>query len=185
MANIKVAGNLYYELDGQLMEIKRQLRQPSGYPFDPSILKSHLQVAVEGRFSQASTSFRYDKRKDGWELLENTSRRLTTASINGISFLKENESSINGEEMVRRARMELDANYGQEDAEWLLEHQKEIPVELQNFYLPFPGTIWRGASGGRLVPYLDRDDVQWVLNFRWLGRVWNSRGRLVVPRKPA
>ena len=49
MANI-VAGELYYELDGQLLEIKRQLRQPNGYPFNPFQLKLHLQAAIEGRF---------------------------------------------------------------------------------------------------------------------------------------
>lgn len=46
----KVAGDLYYELDGQLSEIKRQLRQPNGYPFDPYQLKAHLQAGIEGRF---------------------------------------------------------------------------------------------------------------------------------------
>lgn len=47
---IQVAGEQYYDLDGQLLEIKRQLRQPAGYPFDPTQLKIALQNAVEGRF---------------------------------------------------------------------------------------------------------------------------------------
>lgn len=51
MANVKVAGDLYYELDGQLLEIKRQLRQPSGYPFNPLELKLHLQRGIEGWFA--------------------------------------------------------------------------------------------------------------------------------------
>jgi hypothetical protein len=49
MANI-VAGETYYELDGQLSEIKRQLRQQNGYPFSTEQLRAHLQAAVEGRF---------------------------------------------------------------------------------------------------------------------------------------
>ena len=50
----KVAGELYYELDGQLLEIKRQLRQLNGYPFDPNLLKVALQSAIEGIFGDAN-----------------------------------------------------------------------------------------------------------------------------------
>lgn len=49
---IQVAGEQYYDLDGQLAEIKRQLRQPSGYPFDPNQLKVALQDAIEGKFPE-------------------------------------------------------------------------------------------------------------------------------------
>ncbi len=45
-----VAGDQYYVLDGQLHEIKRQLRQLSGYPFDPERLKMALQNIIEGKF---------------------------------------------------------------------------------------------------------------------------------------
>lgn len=46
----QVNGDLYVELDGKLVEIKRQMRQPGGYPFDPEKLNKFLQRAVEGRF---------------------------------------------------------------------------------------------------------------------------------------
>lgn len=45
-----VTGEMYYDIDGQLAEIKRQLRQPNGYPFNPDLLKIALQNAIEGRF---------------------------------------------------------------------------------------------------------------------------------------
>jgi len=44
----KVAGDLYVDIDGQIGEIKRQLRQKEGYPFDPMQLVEHLQAAIEG-----------------------------------------------------------------------------------------------------------------------------------------
>lgn len=47
---IQITGDLYVGLDGKLAEIKRQMRQPGGYPFDPQILNRFLQRAVEGRF---------------------------------------------------------------------------------------------------------------------------------------
>lgn len=46
----KVAGDLYTDLDGQMLEIKRQLRQKEGYPFNPMLLVDHLQAAIEGNF---------------------------------------------------------------------------------------------------------------------------------------
>ena len=47
---VKVAGELYFNIDGQLAEIKRQLRQPNGYPFDPIQLQKFLQRTIEGKF---------------------------------------------------------------------------------------------------------------------------------------
>lgn len=44
----QVAGDLYVGIDGQLREIKRQLRQKGGYPYDPMKLVGHLQAAIEG-----------------------------------------------------------------------------------------------------------------------------------------
>ncbi|MBI2627098.1 MAG: hypothetical protein HYW77_02530 [Parcubacteria group bacterium] len=182
MANIMVAGDLYQELDGQLWEIKRQMRQPSGYPFDPFQLKVHLQFAIEGRFGPIVATFKRDMRKEGWTLLESVPHRIFSA-VDGISFLKEGETYVNGEEMVLRARREFNANYGQEDAEWLLENQSKISKELRKYYLVFPGTIWQGSDGRWYVPYLHWRVGGWVLRFYRLGRAWHSRDRLVVPRK--
>lgn len=52
MAGYPVSGDLYWELDGKLWEIKRQLRQPSGYPFDPGKLNDALQWVIEGKFME-------------------------------------------------------------------------------------------------------------------------------------
>ena len=46
----QVAGETYFDIDGQLHEIKRQLRQTSGYPFDPTELQKSLQRVIEGKF---------------------------------------------------------------------------------------------------------------------------------------
>lgn len=47
-----VAGDVYFSLDGKLMEIKRQLRLPSGYPHDLNALELALQRISEGNFEQ-------------------------------------------------------------------------------------------------------------------------------------
>jgi hypothetical protein len=51
-----VKGELYEELDGQLLEIKRQLRQPNGYPYNPMQLRRALQDVIEGRFGSSSVA---------------------------------------------------------------------------------------------------------------------------------
>ena len=185
MAKQIVAGELYEGLTGQIFEIGRQLRQPNGYPFDPIKLKRHLQDAIEGKFDGVSTPvFVNDKTKNGWTLLENTPRRITSVSgLEFISFLKQKENSINGEEMIRRARVELDANYGQEDAEWLLKHQDKIPAEFRKYNIVFTGTIWQLGVGRCLVSYLGWGGEGWSLHFYWLGSAWYSRDRLVRPCK--
>ncbi|MBU2109724.1 hypothetical protein KKB71_02085, partial [Patescibacteria group bacterium] len=57
----KVTGEMYYDLDGQLAEIKRQLRQREGYPYDLEDLRDHLQEAIEGKFN----SVRQWRERDG------------------------------------------------------------------------------------------------------------------------
>lgn len=52
----QVSPAMYYELDGQLSEIKRQIRQPAGYPFDANELKDALQSIIEGRFKARNTN---------------------------------------------------------------------------------------------------------------------------------
>jgi hypothetical protein len=41
---------LYYILDGQMAKIKSQIRQASGYPYDPEALKLRLEDLINGRF---------------------------------------------------------------------------------------------------------------------------------------
>lgn len=182
----QVSQAMYFDLDGQLLEIKRQLRQTNGYPFDPKKLRTHLQAAIEGRWNGTAVTghFSRDMREEDWELLENVSRVTNSvAALKLVPFLKPDENYVNGEEMVRRARMELASNFGQEDAEWLLEHQAEIPDEWRKFYLVFTGTVWRGSRGHRGVAYLYWDGGRWFLHFHWLDLDWHSIGRLLRLRK--
>jgi hypothetical protein len=124
--------------------------------------------------------FTYDRRKDGWELVEDVgfAPPFDISKMELVSFLKNGENYINGEEMVRRGRTELKVNLGQRHAEYLLEHQNEIPKEFRKFYPVFTGTIWRCPDGNRRVACLYWDGRQWVLSFRWLGDDWRSYARL-------
>ena len=128
-----------------------------------------------------SGNFKYDRRKDGWTLLENQPCRIG-GQITAVPFLKTGESLVKSNVMIARAVV-LDANYGQGDAEWLLEHQDMISVKLRNLYLIFPATKWQVLGSNRLVPHLYWFSNRWCLDFRWLGDGFGGGDRLVRPRK--
>ena len=158
------------EFEGPLGELVQQCKSNRGR-FDE--FKLWLKKVVTGTFKR-------DMRKEGWTLLENAPRRISSI-IDAVPFLK-NKNSVKGDLMATRA-VELDANYGQEDAEWLLEHQDMIPVKLRSYYLVFPATKWRDLDGDRFVPFLYWHGGRWVLRFFWLDDVFRSDDRLVRPRK--
>ena len=133
MALTRVAGDLYVDIDGQLMEIKRQLRQKEGYPYDPMQLVEHLQAAIEGnlvnRHGQPFSSGGkmivgepkiipidrtqpFDPVKSlgqGWTIDEQDERSLALnqvdlANVRLEYMLKKDESWIKGEEKLKRLK---------------------------------------------------------------------------------
>ncbi len=153
-----------------LIEHQEELRDLLHQAFTPGEVEDSI-----------SPSFSYDKRKDGWELVEDVGLEPTIApnKLQLVSFLKEGESSIGFKELIRRAREELHANLGQSHAEYLLEHQKEIPKDFRKHYLVFSGTIWCGRDGVRYVPYLYWYGRHWNLLFRWLYYDFDGYSRLL------
>lgn len=128
------------------------------------------------------SDFVYDKRKDGWKLVEGGEPLVIPASgelkFELVEILKPDETSVNDEEMRRRA-VAKNANLGQHEAELLEHNQDAIPEDWRNFILLFPKTLWRDPSGGLRMPCLCRSGGRWVLNFYWLRRVVSSFYRLV------
>lgn len=186
MAATTVTGDLYREIDGKLEEVKRQLRQKGGYPFDPLKLQKGLQALIEGRFPGDLTSvFSRDMTTEGWKLVEDV-EKLQIGELLKLEFasiLKQGENSISGNEMMRRAK-ELGCNLGQLDAEYLLAHPGRIPVRPEGVYwILFPGTVWRSRGGDLNVPCLHWAGVRWRLSFTWLGRGWSSLDGFLRPCK--
>ena len=93
-----------------------------------------------------------------------------------VPFLKEGESSVSGDVMVGRAK-ELNANLGQEDCTFILDHQAEIPQELRGkVCLVF--TAWRDPSVPQGVAYLSWGGTRRYQYWSWRGG-WHGAGRLV------
>ncbi len=137
----------------------------------------------ENPWKKIAPNLRHDKRREEWELLEHVARTIASAvAIEPVPFLCDGEGSILGYDMLGRARYDtllIGTNLGQEDAEFLLEHQREIPAELRQFILVFPGTVWRRPGGNLYVPCLRWLGGRWRLNWDWLEYRWHSHCRLL------
>ena len=98
-----------------------------------------------------------------------------------ISFVKDNQSYIDAGQMIDRAR-ELNANVGQKEAEYFLEHQDEIPEDWRKWYIVFPEWYTRNYAGDELVGYLCWDSSQWIKCLNWLDGALSNSIRLPIKK---
>lgn len=94
-----------------------------------------------------------------------------------VPFLKEGESCVSCDAMVERAK-ELNANLGQDDGEFILKNQEEIPQEFRKkFYLVF--TAWRNPSNPQGFACLAWGDGRGYQGWLCPDDDWGAGGRLV------
>ncbi len=81
-----------------------------------------------------------------------------------LNFLKGGEKRIIGHEMVKRA-VEMNAHLGEDDGQYLLDHQQDIPEAFRGkVYFVFTG--WFRFNGRSLIYCVYWDGGRWI-------RVWN------------
>ena len=170
----QVTGDQYEELDGKLFEIKRQMRQKSGYPYDPRKLSILLQRAIEGVFDSAiriDRSRLFDPKKSpvfgpGWTIVEEDARSLAIHEVADLRSLLpthltrsgvEEEIGIDNAVGLSRLgkktenKIRLDVKF----FEFFLEKKSVLPEDWQEFTLFFPGTIFKSPENGlRYIPVL-------------------------------
>ncbi len=95
-----------------------------------------------------------------------------------VHILKEGETWITGEEMLKRARLSGDC-LCQSYAYAMLRKYWEIPKEWQNLRLIFPNTIWADPKGKKYVPGIDCIDGIWYMHFEDVEAGYNQNSRLV------
>ncbi len=150
-----------------------------GWTQDAAGLREALSVLAAGG---GIGSLRNDKSLDGWELVRDVTEpeSVSADSIEMAPFAEGIEDLI-GEPMVELIMGTPDL-LGQRHAEYLLDHQEQIPEEFQRYSLVFPGTIWRSQDQNHQVPCLTCRQGVWDLIFGILEGGFDSRDRIAQVR---
>ncbi|MBI3589536.1 MAG: hypothetical protein HY093_03975 [Candidatus Liptonbacteria bacterium] len=207
MAGVTVAGDLYRELDGQFLEIKRQIRQPGGYPFDPLQLRNGLQALIEGRFGEPSDFFLNTNEpsipipalprlslaeiqtKFPWvKSIERDTSPTEAGTLNLATILRPDENQVAGAEYERRIAPNFNSLYGLQQGLWLVDHQDEHPAFkalLGKIYINLSGLVVVSGGGLRGVFYLGRGGKRWGVSWHWLSLGFLRHGRLARSGKSA
>jgi len=132
------------------------------------------------------TDFLYDMRKKGWKLAGNIfeEKPLHPLELKLVFFLRFYEQrGLSNKKLIARAKR-MEADLGQRQAEYFLEHQEDIPSKWRKFDLLFPGTVWQRRSGDFCFPFLrwgsfrSREE-QWELHFAYLSGSSGPNARLL------
>jgi hypothetical protein len=195
MAHIGVAGDLYIEIDGQLHEIKRQLRQKEGYPYDPCELKAALQTLIEGKFPAQQEVFPVTVNYGlTVEKLVNAGKYdWSNSDINAKNFPSDRKDAAEvAIELVHFGRsMESDEVLEELDKQGLrpatlaelLAFGVKYPEKQREFPIVALGSVWRGRNGFRSVACLCGYTDARSLSLRWLGSLWSADFRFAAVRK--
>ncbi len=124
----------------------------------------------------------------GWSIEEQDSNALALTEIDLSKIeltltLKEGESSVNGEENLRRLKNTGNIRLDAKVFETLRQNKKMIPESWKGKYVYFHGTVLRNPRGHRCVLYLYRNDGKWYWNYDWLDNDWNGRSPSAVLAK--
>ncbi len=98
-----------------------------------------------------------------------------------LCFLRGEETSVVGYTMVDRAK-EMNAHLGQDDGEYILKHQDEIPASLRG-KVGFVFTDWRRPVNPGDVCYVYWDGDRWVRYWHWLDDDYWDGGDRFLRRK--
>src|SRR3989338_6445686 len=118
----------------------------------------------------------------GWTIEEEDKRSLALTDVDFDEIrlettLKKSDTSINGEEKLKRlekaGHIRLDAKVFQT----LWKDKTLIPEswkKMDGYTIYFNGTILRSPSGDRCVLYLFWLDGEWRWRYNWLGLAWDG-----------
>ncbi len=155
---------------------------------DPDALEDALRAALLASPApgptRISAQLKHDKSAEGWKLLEDVTEpaRVSRETIEAGPFPRVDEGLLLGDEMVALVQ-EIESKLGQRHAEYLLEHQEQIPEEFQRYSLVFPGTVWLGRDENHHVPCLVwTRRGEWELQFGILEAGVDSNDYLVRAR---
>ena len=115
---------------------------------------------------------------EDWEIVEDVPAPDGPFEIRLDKLLRDDESRLDGEAGLKRAR-EMGDLVGESHTELILEQRDAIPTEYRAFGLIIAGTVRRDPSGYRCFLYLYWDGDRWHSYWSWLGYDFDSYSRVV------
>ena len=145
-----------------------------------NILNSAFQSAVSIKKIKPPDQFKYNKIEQKWTLIENVKEQeiLPPDQLNLTTPFIDQEKCIFGRELIKRAA-NTKCNFSQYQAEYLLDHQEQIPMDWRPYCIIFPGTIWADSANRKNVPYIVYKRTGWELSYYWVESPFASASRLL------
>ena len=200
---VKVAGEKYESITGQLFEIGRQLRQPNGYPFDPMQLKDFLQLAIEGKFNGVSAPVAMPEQivlsvdyscslekmiaagQYDWTNSDITAKRFPVQGVGIVQYeakLFHFDRSTASQDNVDAIKADDPANpWEPGKIEHLLSFGEKYPEEQRKYPIVALGSV-ASVYGFRFVPCLGRSVAERGLRLDWWYYDWDGRCRFLAVR---
>ncbi len=185
---------LYFEIDSQMQELKRQLCQRTGYPHNLKELKNALQIIIDGKFVNADCfPVNVDFGSTLNEVIAAGNFGWVNTDINGKNFPTEGSGQLE----MRMQLMHFGRRIKSDEVALALEVQCLRPAilhELLAFAAAYPGNQWAfpivalGSAwqyrGGRWnVPLLEFELDKRCLSLEWLGLTWPETCRFAAVPK--
>lgn len=98
------------------------------------------------------------------------------SKLKWILLLRRGEYNIKGDTLYKRAT-KFKGNLGLVDGQYILDHQDQIPVEMQDKPIILPGTILRDSIRELYIPYLYFFGSRWHLCFSGVRFGWDGTAR--------
>lgn len=106
--------------------------------------------------------------KGGFRILEDavTAKQFKIADLEYLSFSQGDEEYISSVDLINLA-IKLEANFSLYDGVYIVEHQADIPVEVQSCCIMLTDTIVcdTASDGSAYIPYLRVIDDKWDIAF--------------------
>src|SRR3989344_103272 len=137
-----------------------------------------LRRVMEGTLNPDAVATAFQQIAEGTQDMLPTEMTVGNRTYKILGFLRGDEKSVIDHTMVERAK-EMNANLGEDDGQFLLDNQQDIPVALGGGKVVFVFTDWHEPYDPSLVDCVRWRGGRWVQYWRWLDYGWGGHGRVL------
>lgn len=115
----------------------------------------------------------------GFRIIEDVDQSsFNIAQLKFRSFMKDDDGVCIDNQTMRSRAISMKGNLGLADAKYLFYHQEEIPSNIRNKVIIFPGTVLYWSNHILSMPYLYWGEEVWRLYFVKTENLWDDQSCL-------